>query len=149
LGQNPQKAPSVFNWFTPTYSPPGDITNKGLVAPEFSITDETTTTGYANFIVNKAERETNWWRDFVINKPGSTTDYLGANYNTEMSLASTPVALVDRLNLLLAAGRMSSATRQSIVDAISTIPASKNSGFNRVAGAVALTMVSPEFIVQK
>jgi uncharacterized protein (DUF1800 family) len=149
LGQNPQKAPSVFNWFTPTYSPPGDISNKGLVAPEFSITDETTTTGYANFIVNKAERETNWWKNNVINNPASTTDYLGADYTAEMLLASTPVALVDRLNLLLAAGRMSGATRQAIIDAISTVPASKNSGFNRVAGAVALTMVSPEFIVQK
>jgi hypothetical protein len=66
-----------------------------------------------------------------------------------MALASNPVALVDRLNILLAAGRMSGATKQAIIDAISTIPATQKSGFSRVSSAVALTLVSPDFIVQK
>jgi hypothetical protein len=77
------------------------------------------------------------------------TDYLGADYSAEMALAPNPVALVDRLNLLLVAGRMSGTTKQSIIDAISTIPAAQNSGFSRVSSAVALTLVSPDFIVQK
>ncbi len=122
---------------------------KGMVAPEFSITHETTTTGYVNFIVKKAERETNWYKDNVASKYGSVSNYLGADYSAEMALAANPVALVDRLNLLLAAGRMSVTTKQAIVDAVGTIPVTKNSGFNRVASAVALTLVSPDFIVQK
>jgi hypothetical protein len=80
---------------------------------------------------------------------GPVTDYLGADYRAEMALASNPAALVDRLNLLLASGRMSVATKQAIIDAISTISATQNSGFNRVSSAVALTLVSPDFIVQK
>jgi uncharacterized protein (DUF1800 family) len=149
IGQNPLRAPSVFNWFTPTYVPTGDMMNKGMVAPEFSITHETTVTGYANFMVWQAERQTNWWRDNRAAAYGPVTDYLGADYSAEMALASNPVALVDRLNLLLAAGRMSVATKQAIIDAISTIPATQNSGFSRVSSAVALTLVSPDFIVQK
>jgi uncharacterized protein (DUF1800 family) len=149
LGQNPLRAPSVFNWFTPTYAPSGEITNKGMVAPEFSITHETTTTGYANFIIGKAEQETNWYKDNVASKYGPINHYLGADYSAELALAANPVALVDRLNLLLAAGRMSGATKQAIVDVVGTIPVTKNSGFNRVASAVALTLVSPDFIVQK
>jgi uncharacterized protein (DUF1800 family) len=149
IGQNPLRAPSVFNWFTPTYVPTGDMLNKGMVAPEFSITHETTVTGYANFMVWQAERQTNWWRDNRQAAYGPVTDYLGADYSAEMALATNPVGLVDRLNLLLAAGRMSGTTKQAIIDAISTISATQNSGFNRVSSAVALTLVSPDFIVQK
>jgi uncharacterized protein (DUF1800 family) len=149
IGQNPLRAPSVFNWFTPTYAPTGELMNNGMVAPEFAITHETTVTGYANFIIVSAERQTNWWKDNVAKNWGPVTDYLGADYSAEMALASNPVALVDRLNLLLAAGRMSGATKQAIINAISTIPATQNSGFNRVSSAVALTLVSPDFIVQK
>jgi len=152
IGQNPMRAPSVFNWFTPSYVPTGDLMNKGMVAPEFAITHETTVTGYANFIIWQAERQTNWWRDNVAIKDGSVDHYLGADYSEEMALVSNPVALVDRLNLILAAGRMSGSTKQTIVNAISAIPLTQVSGYSglsRVAGAVALTMVSPEFIVQK
>jgi hypothetical protein len=149
IGQNPLRAPSVFNWFTPTYAPAGEIMSRGMVAPEFTITHETTVTGYANFIIDKAQKQTNWYRDNIAIKNGSVADYLGADYSSEIALAPNPTALVDRLNLLLAAGRMSGTTKQTIIDAISTIPANTNSGFNRVASAVALTLVSPDFIVQK
>jgi uncharacterized protein (DUF1800 family) len=149
IGQNPLRAPSVFNWYTENYAPPGDILARGMVAPEFAITHETTTTGYTNFMVGTAERQTAWWRENVAKKWGPVTDYLGADYAAEMSLASNPTALVDRLNLVLAQGRMSAATRKTIVDALNTIPASADSGHRRVAAAVALTLVSPDFIVQK
>ena len=34
LGQGPLQAPSVFNFFSPFYAPPGEIRDPGLVAPE-------------------------------------------------------------------------------------------------------------------
>jgi uncharacterized protein (DUF1800 family) len=149
IGQNPLRAPSVFNWFRPGYAPPGAIMAAGLVAPEFQIAHETTVTGYANFIVGKAERETRWWRDNVAAQYGPTNDFLAADYSAELALAGTPAALVDRLNLLLTAGRMTPATRTLIINAVTAVPANANAGNTRVATAVALTMVSPEFIVQK
>ncbi|MEY3897838.1 MAG: hypothetical protein RLZZ214_3359 [Verrucomicrobiota bacterium] len=35
--QEPMKAPSVFNFYLPTHSPPGPLADAGLVAPEFQI----------------------------------------------------------------------------------------------------------------
>jgi len=133
VGQNPLRAPSVFNWFRPGYAPPGAILNRGLVAPEFQIAHETTVTGYANFVTNVVER----------GYGGSVK----ANYAPEVALASNPAALMDRLNLLLTAGRMTTGTRQVILDAVNAVPATKPE--QRVHTAVSLTMLSPEFIVQK
>ena len=121
----------------------------GLVAPEFQITHETTVTGYANFIVEKAQRETRWWRDNQVAQYGPVQDYLAADYSAELALVNNPAALVDRLDLLLTAGRMTASTRALIVDAVSAVPANANAGNTRVATAVALTLVSPEYIVQK
>ncbi len=50
-------------------------------------------------------------------------------------------------DLLLTAGRMSSSTRQTILDAVNAVPATQPA--SRVQTAVALTMISPDFIVQK
>lgn len=136
VGQNPLRAPSVFNWFRPGYAPPGEIMKRGLVAPEFQITHETTATGYANFISNTVERGFGWDQTNVK-----------SSYTPELALASNPAALLDHLNLLLVAGRMSAGTRQTILDAVNAFPASDAK--SRVYTAIALTMVSPEFIVQK
>jgi uncharacterized protein (DUF1800 family) len=136
IGQNPLRAPSVFNWFRPDYAPPGEILRKGLVAPEFQITHETTTTGYANFVIHTVERGHGW-----------NSSAIKANYSAELALANDPQALMDRLDLLLTTGRMSASTRQTILAAVSAIPATKPEA--RVHTAVALTMLSPDFIVQK
>jgi hypothetical protein len=54
---------------------------------------------------------------------------------------------MDRLNLLLTAGRMTPTTRQIIIDAITEVPVSDAA--SRVRLAITMTMISPEFIVQK
>lgn len=136
LGQNPLRAPSVFNWFRPDYAPPGPILNSGLVAPEFQITHETTTTGYANFIITTVERGHSYNSWAIV-----------ANYAPELALANNPAQLLEHLNLLLTAGRMTPSTRQLITDAVTAVPASNAAG--RVHTAITLTMLSPEFIVQK
>lgn len=136
LGQNPLRAPSVFNWFRPDYAPPGEVLNRGMVAPEFQITHETTATGYANFVVHNVERGHGWGTTAIV-----------ANYSPQIALASNPAQLMDNLNLLLTAGRMTPATRQLIESAVMAVPASDAT--RRVHTAVTLTMLSPEFIVQK
>ena len=40
LGQAPLMSPSVFNFFTPTYAPPGEIRDRSLFAPELQIATE-------------------------------------------------------------------------------------------------------------
>lgn len=144
LNQNPLRAPSVFNFFRPDFAPPGPILAAGLVAPEFQITDETTTTGYANFMLWIPER---WTLPWVQQQGITDPDYLLADYTAEMPLANTPAALLDRLNLLLCAGQMSSATRSLILNAVQGVP--KSDPLHRVATAIYLTMNSPDYIVQK
>jgi uncharacterized protein (DUF1800 family) len=149
LGQNPLRAPSVFNWFRPDYTPPGELLAMGLVAPEFQITHETTVTGYTNFIMETAERDTQAFRE-IIRQYGPVQDYLAGNVSAELALADNVPALLDRLNLLLLAGRLTPATAALIGDGITDIATgSYNWRENRVSAAIGLMMASPEFVVQK
>lgn len=42
IGQSPQKAPSVFNWYLPDYVQPGLMADAGLYGPELQINTEST-----------------------------------------------------------------------------------------------------------
>jgi hypothetical protein len=76
-----------------------------------------------------------------------------AAYTEELKLVLDPVALVDRLNLLLCAGALSQATRTTIMNAISTITVNSTSSddvkLNRVCAAVLLVMSGAEYLIQK
>lgn len=138
LGQNPLRAPSVFNWFRPDYAPPGAILDAGLVAPEFQITHETTVTGYSNFM-----------RDTVLGDNWRSGNVL-PDYSPELALAGTPDALIARLDLLLTSGQLSAATRSDIRAALEAIPYDGPNGpILRVVTAVQLIMASPDFVVQR
>jgi uncharacterized protein (DUF1800 family) len=144
IAQMPLRPPSVFNWFRPDYSPPGDIRNGGLVAPEFQITHESSTTAYANFVADIVERGYNVQSLYPDNPP------ITPNYTAELALAAQPDALLDHLNLLLLGGQLSAGARSTIKTAIEAIPTSaSNASLRRVRTAIALCMVSPDFVVQK
>ena len=49
-GQTPMGAPSVFNFYSPAYSPPGPINQSYLVAPEFQILNAPNAIGLINAI---------------------------------------------------------------------------------------------------
>ena len=50
--QAPQTSPTVFNFYNPNFTPAGEISEQGLVAPEFGILDSETSIGYANQAVS-------------------------------------------------------------------------------------------------
>ena len=50
--QDPMNAPSVFNFFLPAYSPPGPVTQQGLVAPEFQIINASSAITGPNYFWN-------------------------------------------------------------------------------------------------
>jgi hypothetical protein len=52
LGQSPQDAPSVFNWFLPDFQPAGRMAAAGLVAPELQISTEANEVAKVNFLYN-------------------------------------------------------------------------------------------------
>ncbi|MDB6139025.1 MAG: hypothetical protein JWO94_2097, partial [Verrucomicrobiaceae bacterium] len=49
FAQQPYSAPSVFNFFKPGYSPPGPMSDAGLVAPELQIVNALTVLAGANY----------------------------------------------------------------------------------------------------
>jgi uncharacterized protein (DUF1800 family) len=147
LGQTPMRAPSVFNFYRPGYIPPNTaIAEAGLVAPEMQITHESSVAGYLNTL-----------RSALINGFGSGSPRdVQPDYGEVIGLADRPDALVDRLALLLLAGRMSDELRMQLVDAVGSVAVSTTNAqsaatarLNRVKLAIFLIMASPEYLVQK
>lgn len=136
LGQNPLRAPTVFNFFEPNYVLPGATADAGLVAPEFKITTETTAIGNANF-----------FRDTVYRGVSYDLDQVTPDFSEVLPLAGNPTQLIDRLNLLLMANGMSSTMRTILIQTIGEIPVSETE--ERVKAAVHLIATSPEFVIQK
>ena len=154
LGQTPLRSPSVFNFYRPGYVAPGtQATAAGLVVPEMQIVHETTVAGYANFM-----------RDNVASGVGSFNAALNrremqGNFTTELALAATPTELVALTNRKLMFGSMPAALATEIEGAVASIAIPAATGSNqaaidaarrgRVNTAIFLTLVSPEFQVQK
>ncbi len=136
LAQSPLRAPSVFNFFRPGYVPSASaLGDKGITAPEFQITNETTVAGYVNFM-----------QKVIANGIAG----MQPNYGALAPLAADPNALVAELNVLLAAGQISVTTLATIAAAISSIDASTAAGqANRINAALTLAMAAPEYLVQK
>ncbi|WP_426077490.1 DUF1800 domain-containing protein [Janthinobacterium sp. PSPC3-1] len=148
LGQSPLNAPSVFNFYRPSYVPPNSaIASAGLVAPEMQITSEPSVTGYLNFMQE------------AINSGVGDARLVKPDYTRELALSADANALVDRVDLLLMNGAMSSRLRGQIVSAVNsiTLPAASatnapqiaNLQANRVKLAIFLAMASTDYLVQK
>lgn len=149
LGQQPYRAPSVFNFYRPGYVAPSTETGaRGLNAPELQIVNEGSMVGYTNFMT-----------DYVMNRTSqrdSDLDSFVPDYSDELALVDDPAALVDHLDTLLMAGRMSDVTRDRMVQVISAIPIRDNTPENteadrltRVEVAVTMAVTSPGFVVQR
>ncbi|NOT61380.1 MAG: DUF1800 family protein [Acidobacteria bacterium] len=137
LGQNPLRAPTVFNFFEPTFAQPGAITEAGLVAPEFKITTETSIIGSSNTM-----------RGLAFN--GYNGGSMTTTYAEYTPLSANPAQLVDRLNLTLTNNAMSDELRARLLTAINSIPTSRSTWqVDRVKNAIWLISLSPEFVIQK
>ncbi|MFO1327710.1 MAG: DUF1800 domain-containing protein [Rubrivivax sp.] len=136
LGQSPQRAPSVFNFFRPGYVPAGTaIGAAGLVAPEFQIANESSVAGYLNFMLGVSA--------------GRHAD-LRPDYGAERAVAADATALVARVERLLCAGQLGAEARSTIVAAVASLPASTSTQLDtRVASAVYLVLAAPDAMVQR
>jgi len=144
LGQSAMRSPTVFNFYRPGYVPPNtSIATAGLVAPELQIVNEVSVVGYSNFM-----------RSAVQNGLGSGSPRdIQPDYTAELALADDADRLIDRVDLLLTAGRMSADTRVLIRNAVNSIamPATNQTTArqNRVNLAVLFTVSSSDYLVQK
>jgi uncharacterized protein (DUF1800 family) len=133
--QRPLSSPSVFNFYSPGFLPPGEMSQAGVAGPEFQILHEGTVVDGYNFI-----------EYFVMNPVDGATGYQH-DYGPWESLAGNPAAMVDKMSLLLTGGTLSSASRTIIVDAVTKVSSSKPT--DRVKMAIMLFMIAPDYKVQK
>lgn len=148
LGQSALASPSVFNFFRPGYVPPNTRAGaQNLTVPEFQIVDEVTVAGYANTMQT------------AIGTGIGTANDVRSTYARETTIANDANALANRMNRMLLYGQMSSTLRARIVESVNSIavPAATGSNqaaidtalLNRSRLAVYMTMVSPEYLVQR
>lgn len=136
MSQLPYRSPSVFNFFKPSFAPPqSELASRGLVAPEFQLTTETTVFQYINLVESLGY---------------GRIDPCKANYAVFTPLAAKTKALLDEVNLLIAAGQVSDASIAEFATAIGTMGTSDpNARLDKIKAAITLIMTSPEFIVVK
>jgi hypothetical protein len=152
LGQTPMRSPSVFNYYRPGYVAPGTASAaRGLATPELQLAHETSAAGYVNYM-----------RDAVSQGVGASNTIAGVtrrdiqiDWTAELAVAADAAALVDRVfGRLLPNMPPPAALRSEIVAAVGAIvvPTTGSTATalrNRVHAAVLLTLVSPEFQVQR
>ncbi len=162
LGQTAMRSPSVFNFYRPGYVAPGtQAAAAGLVAPEMALAQETTAAGYVNYMRDGISSGFGASATVTVNGVQVTRRDLQPGFSAELALADKPADLVQQVGDKLMQGGMPDALKTEIVTAVGaiTIPALNSTGSNqaqidtakrtRVNAAVFLTMVSPEFQVQK
>lgn len=153
LNQAPLTSPSVFNFWRPGYVPPvtSSLGQLKLRAPEFQVVDEVTTAAYVNAMQT--------WVDAGVGStpPGGSGRDVRSTYANELPIADSADNLVARMNTLLFGGRLSSGLQAQLVAAVNAIavPATGTAAqidtarLNRVKTAVFLSLVSPEYLVQR
>jgi uncharacterized protein (DUF1800 family) len=144
LSQSPLSSPSVFNFWRPGYTPPAttEAGSRGLVAPEFQVVDEVSTATWVNLMY-----------ETVALGFGSNPRDVTSAYASELALANDTPALLARLNQLLFAGQMSDVLKGKLTAAVNNVPYpgtnEPTARRNRAWTAIFLSLISPEFMVQR
>lgn len=81
LGQTPHSSPSVFNWFTPDFSPSGSLPANGLVSPELQISNENTTFTATNYLYTLIDNTSGQSGNDVINQTAEGSTYTTTSDN--------------------------------------------------------------------
>ncbi len=144
FGQAPLQSPTVFNFYSPDYSPPGAMAAAGLVAPEMEITDAYFAMSVPFAMVNLMHRDPS-----RLPAPSvGPSPFLVLDYSAYLPNAKNPSALVDQLNLIYCANQMTTATRTQILTTLNSF-ASTATDLERVQTALQFTITSPDSAVQK
>jgi uncharacterized protein (DUF1800 family) len=141
FGQGPGLSPSVFNFFSPGYAPPGEIQAAGMVSPEMQLATEYLNTQTTNYFWTQANSRT------ITQAPGLNADDMFIDTTEEIALAADSEALVNRVaeRLLGSPARMS-----AVLKAQAKAQVERSTGTNtRVADAIYFIAVSPEYILQR
>lgn len=152
LGQSPLSAPSVFNFFEPTYAPSAlKELPTPLVAPEFQLINSSLLPRLNNRLAALA---LNGYSDPDEACNDSSDCPQGfkvrLNYDNYLPLLKKPDELIEKLNILLMSGRMDSSMRVILLDFIKELQARKVKIPERqiIAEVVHMIIISPQYAIQ-
>jgi uncharacterized protein (DUF1800 family) len=155
INQKPGSSPSVFNFFQPDYQPIGPVEEEGLVAPEFQITDSQTITGWINGLYSWLidDRVVDVW-NIYSNEPEANyaDEYSSLDYSPHLMYTDDDElhVMLDKLNLILAQGRITDGTLAIIKDAlIQYNNETEEDKERRVKLGIYLIMSSPEYLINR
>ena len=155
VGQKPLTSPSVFNFFSQTYQPIGPLEDADIFGPEFQITNAQTIMGYVNSLYRFIIQEN------IADEYDLYTNEDDASYANEVSTLDISDELLyedndelhillDRLNLILAQGRLTDASINTIKEALLQYPvATVTEKRDRVKLAIYLVLSSPEYLINR
>ena len=140
FGQGPLQSPSVFNFFSPFYAPPGEIRDSGLVAPELQIATEFNNTLMTNWVLQQA---------FLWNQANEDLedDLVYIDISEEMAVSDDPDALIDMVADKLLGGRISETLRAEINRMLALFPVEDEAA--RAAEVIYFVATSPEYALQR
>lgn len=140
FGQGPLQSPSVFNFFSPFFAPPGEIRNSNLVAPELEIATEYLNTLYTNYM---------FFQTFGLNHTNTelNEDDIYINFQEEMDIAADSDALIDMVAGKLLGDEISDTLRAEIGGMLERIPVTDTA--IRAAETIFFVTTSPEYTYQR
>jgi uncharacterized protein (DUF1800 family) len=141
FGEGPLQSPSVFNFFSPFYAAPGEISDQNLLSPELQLSTE-----YLNTLVTNL-----FWVQAISRTTAQTglgADVVYIDTTAETALAADSEALVNRVADKLLAGQISVDLKAQTKAQVERSPAT-TAAATRVADAIYLIVSSPEFALQR
>lgn len=176
IGQKPFYSPSVFNFFQSDFQPIGPIQDANRVAPEFQITNTQSITGYFN-VLNEwlmKDQHSDQWGIYGEEYESYSDEHASFDFSDEVDLARNvdlTSQLLDRLNMILAHGKLTQPTLEGIATALEAFEIgdrdcdgicdgnpdclnycnmdNENSDQDRVRIAIYLIMASPEYLINR
>ncbi len=140
LGQGPMQSPTVFNFFSPFFAPPGEIRDNSLVSPELEIATEYQNTYVTNYLFFQA---------FVNNSENINAgdDDVLIDISEEIAAATDIDGLIDLVSDKLLGGNMSDTLRTEIAGMLALIP--ETDAVIRAAETIYFVATSPEYAYQR
>lgn len=145
IGQGPYQSPSVFNFYRPDYQPNGAVGDRGLSAPEFQIHTAVTGLNLPNALHNLAHNGLRGGPDNAKITPRYFSQG-DLDFSEAISTANQAGTLIDFLDLVLCAGRLTDENRAILLDEIANMPGGTTEEKTaRVRRALSLFALLPEF----
>ncbi len=143
-GQRAMHAPSVFGYFRPGFVPPNTaFSANSITVPEFQIVNESTTAQWVNTALAMAGQGLGW-------TGGSADVRADLQLLADMYATGDVDGMIERLNLLLFAGSMSTTLKQDLLESVTSVNGNDAaSHLNRARVALFLALASPEYLVQR